>query len=466
LHRITVVNGYRILLVEDQAIIAMSQQLELENHGYSVITCSSGEKAVSLVQDGEPIDLVLMDIDLGSGMDGTEAAQRILAARDVPLIFLSSHTEPEIVRKTENITSYGYVVKNAGITVLDAAIRMAFRLFAALQETQRAQDDLQKSYEEQQVLSEELRSSLDDVLAREARVKETEAELAGWNRLLDYIISHDNSAIAVLDQNLVFLYVSDRFRSDYRLDPDVAVAGRHHYEVFPDIPEKWRTVHRRALAGEVLSSDFDVYPRDDGTTDYTRWEARPWYTRNNAIGGIILYTEVLTERVRESQAYRDAERRFQGLLRLHHALLQFNDGRSVSLDQYLETVVKNLIACVQNAERIDTRVECEPIRLGADVLAPIGIAVTELVTNAVKHGVADRERARLDVAARLHSGPEIEITVQDDGPGISADPPADPGSGLTLVRTLANQLDGRLLLESDGGLSASIVFPISDPDTL
>ena len=59
------------------------------------------------------LDLILMDIDLGKGMDGTEAAQIILHNREIPIVFLSNHTEKEIVNKTEKITSYGYVVKNA-----------------------------------------------------------------------------------------------------------------------------------------------------------------------------------------------------------------------------------------------------------------------------------------------------------------------------------------------------------------
>jgi DNA-binding NarL/FixJ family response regulator len=70
-----------------------------------------------------------MDVDLGEGMDGTEAAKRILADRTIPVVFLSSHTEREVVQKTEGITSYGYVVKHSGETVLMASIRMAFRLY-------------------------------------------------------------------------------------------------------------------------------------------------------------------------------------------------------------------------------------------------------------------------------------------------------------------------------------------------
>jgi len=118
-----------ILLVEDEAIIAIAQKMSLEKCGYKIITSNSGERALDLFKGDDTIDLILMDIDLGKGLDGPETAKAILAEREIPVVFLSSHTEPEIVEKTEKITSYGYVVKNSGITVLDASIKMAFKLF-------------------------------------------------------------------------------------------------------------------------------------------------------------------------------------------------------------------------------------------------------------------------------------------------------------------------------------------------
>jgi PAS domain S-box-containing protein len=120
-----------ILLVDDEVIIVMAEKLALEKYGYKVITANSGEKAVTAVEKMPVIDLVLMDINLGAGMDGTEAAAIILRQRDLPVVFLSSHMEPGVVAKTEKITSYGYVVKNSSITVLDASIKMAFKLFEA-----------------------------------------------------------------------------------------------------------------------------------------------------------------------------------------------------------------------------------------------------------------------------------------------------------------------------------------------
>lgn len=124
-------NSRKILLVEDEVLIALSEKHSLEKFGYAVVIANTGEAAVVICVDEGTIDLVLMDIDLGKGIDGTIAAGIILRERDVPVIFLSSHTEAEIVNKTEGITNYGYVVKSSSITVLDAAIKMAFKLFDA-----------------------------------------------------------------------------------------------------------------------------------------------------------------------------------------------------------------------------------------------------------------------------------------------------------------------------------------------
>ena len=125
-------NKKTILLVEDEIIIAISEQQQLEDMGYNVISVTNGEAAINkILYNDTIIDLILMDIDLGSGMDGTEAAAIILKEKEIPVIFLSSHTESETVRKTEKITSYGYSLKNSGIMVLDASIKMAFKLFEA-----------------------------------------------------------------------------------------------------------------------------------------------------------------------------------------------------------------------------------------------------------------------------------------------------------------------------------------------
>ena len=124
-----------ILLVEDDELLATTEAYWLKRAGYFPLIAHSGEKAIDTVQNNRDlIHLILMDIDLGAGIDGTIAAQEILKENDIPLLFLSSHTEKEIVEKTEKITSYGYVVKSPNDVLLLASIKMAFKLHNANKE--------------------------------------------------------------------------------------------------------------------------------------------------------------------------------------------------------------------------------------------------------------------------------------------------------------------------------------------
>lgn len=90
------------MLVEDSPIIALSEKMELEKSGYNVHHVLSGENAVRTVLAGNiHFGLILMDVDLGRGIDGTAAAVQILEKADIPIVFLSSHTEPEYLAKIE-----------------------------------------------------------------------------------------------------------------------------------------------------------------------------------------------------------------------------------------------------------------------------------------------------------------------------------------------------------------------------
>jgi len=142
------INKRKILLVEDEPLIAMLEKRQLENMGYSVQHVSNGEEAIQqALNNSASFAVILMDIDLGLGIDGTQAAEKILNHKDIPIVFLSSHTEPEVVEKTEKITSYGYVVKNSGIVVLNASIKMALKLFDSKLKEQKKEESLRQSEE-------------------------------------------------------------------------------------------------------------------------------------------------------------------------------------------------------------------------------------------------------------------------------------------------------------------------------
>jgi PAS domain S-box-containing protein len=122
----------KILLVEDDVVVSLDQSIVLKGAGYDVVCASDAARAIAAAKDETPpVDLILMDIDLGRGMDGADAAREILKTRDIPVIFLTSHSEKEMVSRTGRITNYGYVLKNSGEEVLFASITMAFRLHDA-----------------------------------------------------------------------------------------------------------------------------------------------------------------------------------------------------------------------------------------------------------------------------------------------------------------------------------------------
>lgn len=129
-----------ILLVEDEPIIAMYEASILKKNSYTVKTAHNAQKAMELLLH-EDIGLVLMDIDLGSGTpDGTETAEMILQERELPIVFLTSHGEKEMVERVKGITRYGYVLKNSGEFVLLESINMALELFNAHRETRRSEE--------------------------------------------------------------------------------------------------------------------------------------------------------------------------------------------------------------------------------------------------------------------------------------------------------------------------------------
>jgi PAS domain S-box-containing protein len=117
--------------------------------------------------------------------------------------------------------------------------------------------------------------------------------------LLQEVIENDPSAIALLDKELRYIFVSKRFLIDYDVK-ETDILGKKHYEVFPDLPQIWKDVHQRALSGEVVRAEEDSFQRSDGNITWVRWECRPWYDDEGGIGGIILYTEVIT-RQKESE---------------------------------------------------------------------------------------------------------------------------------------------------------------------
>jgi PAS domain S-box-containing protein len=141
--------------------------------------------------------------------------------------------------------------------------------------------------------------------------KLAEIQLRQHERQLYSFVKYAPAAMAMFDREMRYLAASERWLQDYQLNSEII--GKSHYDIFPEIPDRWRNIHQRCLKGSVEKCDEDCFERQDGSMGWLKWEVRPWYDGNGEIGGIMMLTENITDRKEAEIARQCSERRFQGL---------------------------------------------------------------------------------------------------------------------------------------------------------
>ena len=101
------------------------------------------------------------------------------------------------------------------------------------------------------------------------------------------------SAIAMFDREVRYLAASQQWLKDYNLE-GVDIIGKSHYDVFKNIGQEWKDIHRECLSGAIKKKQEDSFITNDGSLQWITWDVRPWYTETNEIGGILMYTADIT----------------------------------------------------------------------------------------------------------------------------------------------------------------------------
>jgi PAS domain S-box-containing protein len=146
--------------------------------------------------------------------------------------------------------------------------------------------------------------------------KQADVALRENKELLRLFIEHAPVALSMYDREMRYLAVSRRYIEEYDL-AGREIIGHSHYEMHPWVTEELKEVHRRALKGETIRCAEHRRERPDGTILWARWEVRPWRAGDGAIGGIVLFTENISEQKEAEAALRESKEVLQ--LFIEHA---------------------------------------------------------------------------------------------------------------------------------------------------
>lgn len=197
--------------------------------------------------------------------------------------------------------------------------------------------------------------------------------LQSREELLEIFVKNVPAGVAMLDRDMRYLQVSDRWCADYVAD-GTCVLGRSHYELFPDVPDRWKEAHRRALEGETLRADDDRWDHPDGTTTWVRWEIRPWKTATGTIGGILIFAEDITRRKKIEDALSDVgrkliqaheEERTRIARELHDDINQRIALLTIELERWIHHLVESGIPVTDQARTLRLQL----LEIGKDVQA-------------------------------------------------------------------------------------------------
>lgn len=137
--------------------------------------------------------------------------------------------------------------------------------------------------------------------------KKTEQVLSRERARLTAFVDHAPAAVAMFDTDIRYIACSRQWQLEYRLG-DQKIIGESHYTVFPNITEEWKEIHQRALKGEIIRNECDIWrPAGWDHDQYLRWEVRPWQQEDGTTGGIMMLTEDITGRVKEQEELKVAK---------------------------------------------------------------------------------------------------------------------------------------------------------------
>ncbi|TQD27668.1 PAS domain S-box protein [Methanolobus vulcani] len=159
--------------------------------------------------------------------------------------------------------------------------------------------------------------------------KNAENKLLENEELMRLFIEHAPASLAMFDKDMRYISVSSHWLSDLGLEGQNLI-GMPHYDVIPEINDEMKQLHQRALKGEIIIREEDYINLPNKTGQWVYWEARPWKTAEDNIGGIVIFAENITERKKTEEEIKRNEEKYRALFeQSNDAILLLKYGGSI-----------------------------------------------------------------------------------------------------------------------------------------
>jgi two-component sensor histidine kinase/AmiR/NasT family two-component response regulator len=438
----------RILVVEDQQLIALEIRDRLEEMGHEVIAVAkSGDKAIAYALELVP-ELILMDIKIEGDIDGIETAEQIKNVMDCPIIFLTAYADDKTIQRAKLTEPYAYIVKPLDERELKSAIVIALY-----------KNEIARKLKDSEIKYRTMINSMEGVVY----MVDDEYNL---------IVNNDNAG-ALIHQDKAnkkcyeLLYNESRPCKHCSID-DLKKGSASRKEFMDAKNNKWNymiTTPVNLTEGKKyfqnLVIDITERKRNEESLFYMLQEKEIMLreihhrVKNNLqlMLSLIRLQETNSSETAVKTNLSTIQNRLNSMALVHEDLYASSDLGRIPIRSYAEKLLLNLMRVYDTeSNKIKIKSDIEELFFPVDIAIPLGIIVNELVTNSIKHAFPKGRNGKIDIKFKKCDKNYV-LEVIDDGSGFeyNGNLKVNNGLGLQISNILCRQLGCKIDYYNESG---------------